>query len=245
MLIAGIALQGLWVSENGSQTWTRLGQGAGSAVITNRPTSITYDPDHANTFWESGTYNGGGAYETTDNGLTFRQLGTLTDTDFVSVDLSDPARLTLLSGRHQASNLYRSEDGGGTWVDLSSSLPSGIGFTIAPFVVNAQVYLLGTTGAPGSGVFRTTDGGSTWSRVFQGGVAGPLLVATSDGAMYWLLDHGAGLITSTDGGLTWYQVTSSADPFSYLSASLIELPNGWLASTYNNYVIVSADHGVT
>ena len=62
--------------------------------------------------------------------------------------------------------------------------------------------------------------------------------------MYWLLDGGSGLIRSTDHGLTW-RVVSVADPFSSSSASLIELPNGWLASTYANYVIVSADHGVT
>ena len=242
-LIAGVALQGLWTSQHGSLTWTWLGQGAGSAVITNRPSSITYDPAHPNTFWESGIYNSGGLYETTNDGLTFRQLGNLTHTDFVSVDLSDPARLTLLSGRHEASQLYRSSDGGATWVDLSSRLPSGVGFTTAPFVVNARTYLLGTKGAPASGIFRTTDSGATWSRVFPEGVAGPAIIG-SDGAMYWLLDGGRGLIRSTDHGLTW-RLVSVPNPFSFTSSSLIELPNGWMASTNTDSVIVSANHGVT
>jgi photosystem II stability/assembly factor-like uncharacterized protein len=212
-------------------------------VITNRPSSITYDPSHPNTFWESGIYNSGGVYETMDNGVTFKQLGNLIHTDFVSVDLSDPARRTLLSGRHETSNLYRSGDGGATWVDISSTLPAGIGYTTSPLVVNARVHLLGTATVPGSGVFRTTDGGATWSRVFQGGVAGPALVAKSDGAIYWLLADGNGLIRSTDQGLTWQTVVGPGR-ISTSTGSLIELPDGRLA-TLGGYVIVSADHGVT
>src|SRR5215510_14970547 len=67
MLIAGIALKGLWAMNAGATSWTQLGQGAGSAVITNRPSSITYDAAHPDTFWESGLYNGAGAYRTDDN----------------------------------------------------------------------------------------------------------------------------------------------------------------------------------
>ena len=210
--------------HDGSTTWRLLsGHGPGSATIINRPSSITYDPSHPNTFWESGIYNGGGAYETPDNGTTFKQLGDLTHSDSVSVDLSDPARRTLLSGRHEASNLYRSADGGATWVDLSSKLPSSVGYTSWPLIINSQVHLLGTTAGAASGVFRTVDGGATWSRVYQGAVSGPPLVAKSDGAIYWLLDRGGGMIKSTDQGTTW-QVVTRTGPISSSASSLIELP---------------------
>jgi photosystem II stability/assembly factor-like uncharacterized protein len=243
MVVAGIAKQGLWTIANGSTMWTRLGEAAGSAKITNRPSSITYDPVHLDTFWESGLYNGGGAYETLDNGVTFKQLGTLIHSDFVSIDLSDPARRTLLSGRHETSNLYRSGDGGATWVDLSSNLPSGIGYTTSPLVVSSSVHLLGTTAGTASGVFRTTNGGATWARVHTGAVAGAALVAKSDGAIYWLLDRGAGIIRSTDQGATWQQVLGAGQT-SDSASSLIELPDGRLA-TYAASVIVSADHGAS
>jgi hypothetical protein len=208
-----------------------------------RPSSITYDPSDPNTFWESGIYNGGGVYETTDNGNSFKQLGNLVHTDFVSVDLGDPARRTLLSGKHERSNLYRSGDGGATWVDLSSTLPTGIGFTTSPLVVNANLFLLGTKGVPTSGIFRSTSAGATWSKVYPGGVAGPALVAKSDGAIYWLLDNGNGVIKSTDQWLTWHTVVGPGQ-ISQSSASLIELPNGRLA-TFGSSILVSADHGVT
>jgi photosystem II stability/assembly factor-like uncharacterized protein len=242
-VIAGVARQGLWSSLNGSRTWTRLGQGNGSAVISNRPTSITYDPSHPATFWETGIYNGGGLYQTTDNGVTFKQLGNLTHSDLVSVDLSDPARKTMLSGRHEKSNRYRSDDGGGTWVDLSSKLPPDVGFTTSPLVLDSRLHLLGTRFLATSGVFRTTDGGASWSRVFQGAVSGPALVAKSDGAVYWLLDNGNGLIRSTDKGLTWRTVVG-AGVFSPFAAGLIELPDGRLAS-FGTSVLISADHGAT
>ncbi len=52
-VIAGVANGGLWASVGGSSTWDwHLGIGAGSlAEIDNRPSSITYDPDHPGTFW--------------------------------------------------------------------------------------------------------------------------------------------------------------------------------------------------
>jgi len=242
-VVAGVAQQGLWESSDGAANWTRLGTGAGSAVITNRPSSITYDPADPNTFWESGTYNSGGAYETTDGGATFKQLGDLVHSDFVSVDLSDPARKTLLSGRHESSNLYRSTDGGSTWADISSPLPPGIGNTTSPLILSSSLFLLGTSAQPGSGVFRSTDGGATWSRVYPGGISGSPLIAKSDGAIYWLLAHGNGLIKSTDQGATW-QTVIGPGTISITAANLIELPNGWLATLGAN-VIVSADHGVS
>ena len=239
-VIAGVANQGLWASSSASPTWTRLGQGPGSAVITNRPSSITYDPERPGTFWESGIYgSGGGAYESQDSGATFRQLGNLTHSDLVSVDLSDPARRTMLSGRHEASSLFRSSDGGSTWVDLSSRLPAGVGYTIAPLVLDSQDYLLGTNHGSNSGIYRTTDGGTTWSKVYSVPVLGPALMLKS-GAILWLLGDGTGLIESTNQGATWQFVSV----ISSTSGSLIELPNGWLAGI-GQYLEVSADHGVT
>lgn len=240
LVIAGVALQGLWARVNGSQTWTRLGQGPGSAIIANRPSSITYDPLHPGTFWESGIYNGGGAYVTDDSGATFRQLGQLTHSDYVSVDLSDPARRTLLSGRHEASSLFRSNDGGATWSDISSTLPAGIGYTVAPVVLGRSTFLLGTSGGTGSGVFRSTSGGASWTNVYPTGVAGPAMVDESDHAVYWVLAGSGGLIKSTDQGATWRLIS----PISSVGGILLQLPNGWLAGV-NSQVVLSADHGVT
>jgi hypothetical protein len=237
LVIAGVSSQGLWASTGGTGVWTRLGQGPGSVPINNRPSSITYDPAHPGTFWESGIY-GTGAYETENDGVTFSQLGNLTHSDLVGVDLTDPSRRTLLSGRHEASALFRSVDGGSTWTDLSSTLPRGVGYTIAPLVISPEVFLLGTRNGSSSGIFRSTNGGTTWSKVYPAGVAGSPLVS-SNGAIYWILDGGQGLVKSTDHGATWQYVTQTSSS----TGSLVELPNGWLAGI-GQWVTVSKDDGV-
>ena len=144
MLIAGVAQQGLWASKNGGGTWTRLGSGAGSSTITNRTSEIVYDPDHPQTFWESGIYNAGGVYKTTDDGTTVLAQGMVTHNDSVSVDFTDPQRQTLLAGTHeQSGHLFLSTSGGAMWTDIGPNLPAGTGFSSQALVIDAMTYLLG------------------------------------------------------------------------------------------------------
>jgi photosystem II stability/assembly factor-like uncharacterized protein len=243
MVIAGVALQGLWANEDGSDTWTQLGQGPGSDTISNRLTSIVRDPDHPDTFWESGIYAGGGVYRTDDNGQTFQQLGDVTHSDLVSVDLSDPDRATLLTGVHEQSGLFRSTDGGETWDDLSSSLPDGVGFTTAPHIIDDATFLLGTNNGSESGVYRIADGDLTWTRVFDLPIAGSPVVS-DDGVITWLLERGGGTIRSDDDGVTW-TVADSGGTISPNANVLVEGPGGVLVTIGNATLVSSNDGGVT
>jgi photosystem II stability/assembly factor-like uncharacterized protein len=241
-VITGVAGQGLWTSENGASEWTPLGQGAGSAKITNRPTSLVFDPTDARRFWESGVYEGLGAFETKDGGTTFNGLD-VQHSDLVSIDFNDGSRSTLLSGTHEQPDVKQSTNGGQSWASISAGLPPGVGSASFPLVLDAKTYLLGSKAGDGAGVFRTTDGGATWTKVHEGAVSGPPLIAKSDGKIYWLLGTGA-LISSGDGGVTW------ADAGSYGPAGgnvgyLLELPDGRLATLGTTNVIVSKDHGAS
>jgi photosystem II stability/assembly factor-like uncharacterized protein len=244
MVIAGIALQGLWSMTNGASSWAQLGTGPGSAAITNRTSSVLYDPDHPDTFWESGIYNAGGVYVTTDNGQTFTQLGTTTHNDRISVDLTDPARKTMLAGGHeQTSQLNRSTDGGSTWTNVGVNIPASAGFTTLPQVIDSMVHLVGTYNGTGSGIFRTTNGGSSWTQVFSTGVRQEPLVA-SDGTIYWLVDGNGGLVASSDKGQTWKMVTTGM-LYSYGSGSILELPDGRLVSYGTQNLMISKDKAAT
>jgi photosystem II stability/assembly factor-like uncharacterized protein len=240
MLIAGIALRGLWASTDGGTSWAPLGQGEGSAEIINRPSAIVFDPEVPDRFWQSGSYSGGGAFRTDENGTTFVDLGDVEPSDLVSVDLGDPARSTLLSGTHEQDVVFRSTDGGETWREVTG-LPEGIGQAHAPHVVDAQTHLVGTKAGSESGVYRSTDGGATWTLVYETGVNGRPLAA-SDGAIHWLLEEGAGLITSTDGGATWTEV--DVPGVGKYAGSLLELPDGRFA-TFGSRVLLSNDRGAT
>jgi hypothetical protein len=244
MVIASVSLQGLWALQRDPSTWVPLGKSPGSAEITNRATSIVYDPARLQTMWESGIYgSGGGVYQTTDGGAVWQQLGNATHSDAVSVDFSDPARSTLLTSTHESSKLYRSTDGGQTWVDISASLPAGIGYATAPYVLGRSTFLLGTNHGSATGVFRTTDAGKTWTRAFSGDVEGEPLVSTSDHTLYWMVGSG-GIIKSTDAGVSWSEAAQAGSVFP-LANGLVELPDGRLVAVGNGVLVISSDHGAT
>ena len=246
LLIAGVAQQGLWASRDGGGTWSRLGTGAGSATITNRTSSILYDPVHPMTFWESGIYNGVGVYRSTDDGATVVAMGTVTHNDSVSVDFTDPQRQTLLAGTHeQSAHLFRSTNGGSTWTDIGPSLPSGTGFSTQALVIDAQTHLVGTytysnTGG-GLGVFRTTNGGQNWTQVYGSPVQGRPLVMP-DGTIYWSIGGNGGLVQSSDKGQTWQKTVGQGI---LVTGAPVALPDGRIAALGPQAVMVSADCGAT
>ncbi len=199
MVIAGVALQGLWALQGETDSWAQLGQGLGSEVVANRATSILWDPDNPATFWESGIHGAAGGYKTLDSGLTFRRFDGVSDvsagmgdSDLISVDFSDPARLTMLSGGHEVGVVHRSTDGGQTWSDASAGLPDGVGYASSPLAIDSTTHLLGTWTGDESGIYRTTDGGLTWTRVSSVGVVGRPLVAPAEGAIYLVVGTESG-----------------------------------------------------
>ena len=240
-VIVGVAQQGLWASDNDAASWTKIGQGAGSSEITNRTSSLVYDPTTPDVYWESGLYNGNAVYKTTDGGATFRPLGSIVSSDQVSVDLSDPARKTLLAVQHERLELQRSADGGKTWANIAASVPRTAGLSLGTLVVDDKTYLLGTHTGSEAGIFRTTDSGATWTKVFAVGVAGAPVVSRSGGAIYWMLEGGVGLVKSVDKGVTWTTATP-AGVFSPVATGVVELPDGRLAAL-SRTVIISADGG--
>jgi hypothetical protein len=234
-IIAGVARRGLWFNSTGS-TWSHLGDG-GSTLITNRPSRIAYDPDpaRAGTFWESGSYDGGGIYKTIDNGHTFQQLGSISHNDYVGVDFSDPSRQTLLAAGHeQPRTVWRSTNGGQSWTNVGAGLPENTGFWSIPLIINSQTHVAPSS----SGLYRTTNGGSSWQQVHTSGALGPPLV-TSNGTIYWGNSSGR-LLKSTDAGLTWTQVGSN---LRVLNTPVVEMPDGALAAVGTDRVMISADGG--
>jgi hypothetical protein len=249
LLIAGIALHGLWGSRDGGASWSALGTGSdASAPITNRTSFIVYDPQSQAHYWESGIYNAGGVYETADDGATFIQVGDVHHVDLVSVDFSDPNRRTLLAGGHeQSQTVYRSTDGGTTWNNVGGGLPANTACSF-PQVIDSVTYLVGCDGEGGGpiGVYRSVDGGTTWKSVTTGGGFDAPLLA-SDGSIYWSSPAGTGMARSMDQGQTWTDLPVGSVTVG--SFHPIELPDGRIATIGpqhgTQYVLVSADHGAT
>jgi len=244
VLITSVAKKGLWSSIDGGASWKQLWPTAGNDQITNRGSSIVFDPEHPDTFWESGIYNGPGVYRTTDGGATFTALGDAHHIDSVSVDLRDPQRQTLLAGGHeQTQTLYRSADGGRTWTNVGKNLPAGTNFCTNALVIDQNVHLVGCSGYAGGtdGVFRTTDGGKTWAPATTAPAAALPLWA-SDGTIYWSLVYDRGLIKSTDQGRTWTQTIQGN---TLKTGHPIELPDGRIVAPGGKTLMISSDKGLS
>jgi hypothetical protein len=243
LMIAGVARRGLWGSRDGGMSWHQLG--SGSATIINRTGSIIYDPARPEVFWESGIYNSNGVYRTDDNGSVFRALGSARHNDSVSVDFTDRNRRTLLAGGHeQKQTVYRSQDGGNTWINVGVNLPVGTAFSSYPLVVNSRIFFVGcfpSWGGGTGGIYQSNDSGATWSSVSaQGGGAEPLVA--SDGSIYWPSGDGSMVRGTNDASnWTWKQTVASG---TLMNVHPIELPDGRIVSLSFQHIMISSDHGV-
>jgi hypothetical protein len=250
-LIVGIALNGLFASTDGAQTWTSMGKSGDP--IKNRMSAIVFDPATAGKFWESGIYgwetSTAGVFVTTDNGASFTGLSGLmtasnngNTNDSVSIDFTDPQRKTMLAGSHEtAAQLFVSKDSGVSWTDIGSKLPSGLGFCTTTLVLDANTFLVGCAASysnKAGAILRSTDGGQSFTNVHSSGVVYQPLLA-SDGTIYFA-SEGGGMVKSIDQGRTWATAgasgaTGSVRPF--------ELPDARIVSAASQDIVVSADQG--
>lgn len=184
--------KGLFTTTDNGTSWKALG----SAPAWVDPNSILFDKDNPDVFWEIGMH-GGGAYKTTDGGATFTALSQ-GNGDGIGVDFTDPLRKTIVIGAHEATRVSKSIDGGSTWTDITAGLS---GYTSFPIVIDANTYVLSCSNA---GIFRTTNGGSNWTKVSSYFATWTLLTA-SDGSFYGTTQGNQAIIKSTDQGATWAQ----------------------------------------
>ncbi len=121
-----------------------------------------------------------------------------------------------------ASGVWKTTDGGITWKSVWDDQPiSSIGsLAISPsnpnviYVGSGEANIRGNVGA-GNGIYKTTDGGKTWSHVWkQEGQIGTMVVHSTnpDIAFAAVLGHAfgpnkeRGVYRTKDGGKTWEQV---------------------------------------
>jgi photosystem II stability/assembly factor-like uncharacterized protein len=190
---------------------------------------------------------GNGVYLTRDAGATWSHVG-LEDTHHISriqVHPADPEHAFVgavgeLWDSSEARGVYRTTDGGETWekvlyVDEHTGVIDLVMNPRNPDILYAATYQRQRKawgfngGGPGSGIWRTTDGGDTWDRLEGGLPGGDLgrigldIFRADPGHVYAIVeaetrgDEGdTGVYRSTDGGDTWEQIsTTNSRPMYY------------------------------
>jgi photosystem II stability/assembly factor-like uncharacterized protein len=218
----------------------------GPAIMGGRIADIAYDPSDPWTFYVATGH--GGLMKTTDNGGSFTALTAkepIVSAGAVTVSPSNPKIVWLGTGEANDRNsvgwgtgVFRSTDGGSSWTHAGLEKSRTIA-RIAVHPTNPDVAYAAVPGdlwtpTPDRGLYKTTDGGKTWTAVLQSQTekdkvgAGDVALDPSNpeivyAALYarrrtpWSFAAGpdassgkdlGGIFRSTDGGGTWKKLAN-------------------------------------
>jgi photosystem II stability/assembly factor-like uncharacterized protein len=229
---------GVWKSTNSGRTWTPIFDSQSIASIG----AIGVAPSSPNTIYvgsgeadmRSQISYGNGMYKSTDAGKTWRHIG-LTGTRQIGRVLVDPknantafvAALGHAYGANPDRGVYRTRDGGATWekVLFKNDNVGAIDLAFDPQdsrIIYATLWntrrppwsIYPPSYGPGGGIFKSSDGGTTWQPLTKGlptehlGRIGLAVASTNRNRVYAIVDAKAGgLYRSDDAGTTWEQVS--------------------------------------
>jgi len=209
----------------------------GPAVTGGRVHDIEALPDDPSTLFVASA--SGGLWKSTNRGVTWRNVfDTMAVSTFGDVAIAPSNPQVLYAGTGEQNNrqstswgngVYRSDDGGESWRHLGLEETRHIGkvevHPLDPDIV--YVAALGNLWAPSTqrGVFKSTNGGATWDRVFfvdeHTGVVDLVMDPSNPDVLYaaayqrlrrtWGFNGGgpgSGIFKTTDGGATWTELTN-------------------------------------
>ena len=226
--------------------WAPVGPGPmieGAARDNGLVSAIAVHPLNSNVIY-IGTA-GGGIWRSRDGGATWapifdRQLALgIGEPSGLAIDPSSTdvlyAGTSGRIGRGPSAGLFKSTDGGASWVALGSGYPPGNTGNAAQFFGQAiNVVIVDPASgntlylATQSGCFRSTDGGRNWTTgVGLAADTRSLVLDASSPATARILYagvNGLGVFRSNDGGSNWTQILSAATPV--VAAAVGPAPNG-------------------
>ncbi len=239
IIYAAIGPSGVWKSDNNGVTWAPVFEkeatvSVGDVAIAQSHPDIVWVGTGEATCRNSVTI-GDGAYKSVDAGKTWANMG-LKDTRHISrilINRGDPnivyvAAMGHLWGPNMERGVYKTMDGGKTWrkvlyinentgiSDLAMDPADSLILYAAGYEHRRLPYLY-TSGGPGSGIYKTIDGGETWTRLTKDlpeGITGRIGLDVSrnrPGIVYALIEHQEGGIwRSEDQGESWRRTCDSA-----------------------------------
>ncbi len=231
---------GLWKTTDSGDTWVPVTDGQVSSGSVGAVAVSATNPNlvfigMGETCIRGNIQSGDGVYKSTDAGKTWTHVG-FRDAKNISkirIDPNNPEIIYVAAfGHHGAPNdergVFKSTDGGQTWrrtlfrdaktaaIDLSID-PNNPNIMFAAMWEAFRVEWGMSSGGPGSGLFKSTDAGETWTEITRNpglpsGLIGRIGVAVSgadSNRIYAVVENdNGGLFRSEDGGATWALVNS-------------------------------------
>ncbi len=239
----GAAAGGIWKTVDGGTYWENVSDGflssaaVGALQVAPSDPNVIYAGMGESTIRIDVSY-GDGVYKSTDAGKTWTNLG-LKETRHISEirihpdnpDVVYVAALGHAFGPNKERGVYRSTDGGKSWeqilfrseqagaIDLSMD-PNNPRILYASFWEAYRDFWSLNSGGPGSSIYRSTDGGDTWTELtnkpgLPKGTLGKIGVAAAPakGGRVWAIIEAeeAGLYRSDDSGESWTRTSGNRD----------------------------------
>jgi len=230
---------GVWKTTDSGESWVNISDGyfggtIGAIAVADSDPNIIYVGGGEVTI-RGNVSHGYGIWKSLDAGETWEYVG-LKEGQYIpririhprNPDLVYAAILGHLFGPNPERGIYRSEDGGANWkkVLFVSEDAGAVDLILDPF--NARILYASTwkvrrtpysleSGGEGSGLWKSTDGGETWSNISRNsglpeGEIGIIGIAASPAKRnrLWTIieSNKGGVFRSDDGGRTWSQVNS-------------------------------------
>lgn len=234
----GAVAGGVWKSVNGGMSWTpmfdkQLVSSIGAIAVADSNPNVIYVGTGEACIRGNISF-GDGVYKSTDGGKNWVNVG-LKDSRHIGALIVDPknddrAFVAAFGHAYGPSNergIYRTTDGGKTWdrVLYVDNKTGGIDVVFDPHnsnVIFAAMWQAVRTpwslssGGPGSGLYRSVDGGSTWHRLTGNGLPEGILgrigvsVSGADSSRVYALVEAkqSGLYRSEDDGDHWELINS-------------------------------------
>ncbi|MES0070345.1 hypothetical protein NKJ73_32095 [Mesorhizobium sp. M0074] len=249
----GACAGGVWKTIDGGVYWRCISDGyfasasVGALEVARSDSNVIYAGMGETTIRGDVSY-GDGVYRSSDAGRSWTHLG-LKETRHIGkicIHPQDPdvvfvAALGDAFGPNEERGLFRSKDGGKTWQKVLYRGPDAGAVDISMDPNNPRILFAATwqtrrnfwslnSGGPGSGLFRSLDGGDSWEELsgrngLPDGLLGKLGVSASEaqsGKVYALIEaegEKIGLYRSDDYGDHWIQASQNRDlmhrPFYY------------------------------
>ncbi len=229
---------GVWKTTDGAVTWTpvfdkQAVSAIGSLAIAPSDPNIVY-VGTGEACIRGNISHGDGVYRTLDGGKSWKNVG-LRDSRAIGKVIVNPhdANIVLVAalghpyGPNTERGIFRTLDGGKTWEKVLYKDENTGGIDVAFDPRNANIVFASlwqarrtpwslSSGGPGSGLYRSDDGGTTWKHLEEHGLPkGPygrigVSVAANSERVYALIEAAeGGLFRSDDGGETWQAVNDN------------------------------------
>jgi photosystem II stability/assembly factor-like uncharacterized protein len=267
------ATGGLWKSDNDATTWT--------PIFDQEPVStfgvVALAPSNPDVIWAgTGEQNnrqstswGDGVYRSTDGGRTWTHLG-LEGTLHIGRIVVDPRDADVAYVAAQGDlwaaspdrGVFKTTDGGRSWkkVLYVDTLTGATDLALDPQhpdVVYAATYQRlrrawgFNGGGPGSGLWKSTDAGATWTRLTGGLPKGPMgrigltMSAQNPAILEARIEHATegGIYRTEDGGRSWEHVNSLNPRPAYYGAITIDPTDASRVYVISEDAYVSEDGG--